>query len=213
MVQHNIPLSFADHLSPLLKDIFPDSVTAKAYASASTKTTCIVNGSLAPHFKSALVESMKSNPFSIAIDGSNDSGVQKMNPITVKMFDASQGMIVTRFLDMCTTTGIHQAFYIAKILYCKNDMNVGKAAGTAETIFNKMDEVLQANEIPWSNCVGTCVDNTSVNMGIRNSIRSRALAKNSAIYFMGCPCHIVHNTCMKASEEFAKVDIIIGIGI
>ena len=29
-----------------------------------------------------------------------------MNPITVKMFDASQGMIVTRFLDMCITTGI-----------------------------------------------------------------------------------------------------------
>ena len=68
-----------------------------------------------------------------------------------------------------------------------------------------MDQVLQANGIPWSNCVGTSVDNTSVNMGVRNSIRSRALAQNSAIYFMGCPCHIVHNTCMKASEEFSKV--------
>ena len=67
-----------------------------------------------------------------------------------------------------------------------------------------MDQVLQANGIPWSNCVGTSVDNTSVNMGVRNSIRSRALAQNSAIYFMGCPCHIVHNTCMKASEEFPR---------
>ena len=98
LVQYNIPLLFADHLSPLLRDIFPDSATAKAYAAASTKTTCIVNGSLAPHFKSALVDSMKSNPYSIAIDGSNDSGVEKMNPITVKMFDANQGKIVTRFL-------------------------------------------------------------------------------------------------------------------
>ena len=92
-------------MSPLLRDIFPDSVTAKAYASASTKTICIVNGSLAPYFKSTLVESMKLNPFSIAIDGSSDTGVEKMNPITVKMFDESQGMIVTRFLDMCITTG------------------------------------------------------------------------------------------------------------
>jgi len=48
---------------------------------------------------------MKLNPFSIAIDGSSDTGVEKMNPITVKMFDESQGMIVTRFLDMCITTG------------------------------------------------------------------------------------------------------------
>ena len=68
-----------------------------------------------------------------------------------------------------------------------------------------MDEILQANGIAWSNCVGACVDNTSVNVGIKNSIKSRALAKNPAIYFMGCPCHIVHNICMKASEEFSKV--------
>ena len=45
---------------------------------------------------------MKTDPFS---DGSNDTDTEEMNPITVKMFDASQGMIVTRFLDMCSTTG------------------------------------------------------------------------------------------------------------
>lgn len=105
LVQHNIPLSFADHLNPLLRDIFPDTLTAKAYASASTKTTWIINGSLAPYYKSSLVELMKSQPYSIAIDGSNDSGVEKMNPITVKMFISTRGMIVTRFLDMCIMTG------------------------------------------------------------------------------------------------------------
>jgi len=31
---------------------------------------------------------------------------------------------------------------------------VGKDAGRAETIFSKMDQVLQENKIPWSNCVG-----------------------------------------------------------
>lgn len=45
---------------------------------------------------------MKLNPYSITIDGSNDLGVEKMNPFTS---DASQRMIVTRFLDMCITTG------------------------------------------------------------------------------------------------------------
>ena len=105
LVQCNIPLSFADQLNPLLKDVFPDSNIAKQYVSASTKTTCIVNGSLAPHFKSELVLAMKTQPFTIAIDGSNDTGVEKMNPMTVRLYDINKKHVVTRFLDMCTTTG------------------------------------------------------------------------------------------------------------
>ena len=29
--------------------------------------------------------------------------------------------------------------------------------------------------------------------------------KNLTVYFMGCPCHIVHNCALKASEKFAQV--------
>lgn len=43
-VQHNIPQAVADHFSPLFKDILPDSEITKGYASASTKTTCMING-------------------------------------------------------------------------------------------------------------------------------------------------------------------------
>ena len=50
MVKHNVPLAFADHLSPLLKDIFPDSEIAKAYNSAKMKRTCILNGALRPFY-------------------------------------------------------------------------------------------------------------------------------------------------------------------
>ena len=106
LVQHNIPLAFTNHLSPLFRDIFPDSDIAKGYASASIKTTCIINGSLAPHFKATLVSAMRSAPFSIAIDGSNDSGLDKMNPITVRLFDINRAMVVTQFLDVCITKGV-----------------------------------------------------------------------------------------------------------
>ena len=51
MVEHNIPFATADHLSPLLGNIFPDSQIAKGYSSARTKTTCILNLALAPHFQ------------------------------------------------------------------------------------------------------------------------------------------------------------------
>lgn len=39
-----------------------------------------------------------------------------------------------------------------------------------------------------------CIDNTSVILGTRNSIRSRILQN-----FSGCPCHILHNMSSKAA--------------
>jgi len=66
--------------------------------------TCIINGSLAPYFKTSLVESMQKQAFSIAIDGSNDNDLEKMNLLTVRLYDSEK--ITTKLLDMCLTTGM-----------------------------------------------------------------------------------------------------------
>lgn len=68
-----------------------------------------------------------------------------------------------------------------------------------------MNHVMQSNHIPWANCVGVGVDNTSVHLGRRNSIMTRVLQQIHATYFMGCPYHIVHTTALKASESFTQV--------
>ena len=62
---------------------------------------------------------MKNEPFSLALDGSNDSGLQKMNPLTVSSRDADRGRVMTQLLDMCLTTG-----------------------STAEAIYTKINEAL-----------------------------------------------------------------------
>lgn len=185
LAHHNLPIATMDHLSPLLGDIFPDSKIAKGFASARTKTSCIINGALRPYFEKCLVEKMTQSPFSLAIDGSNDKGLDKMNPLTVRVFDRDAGRVTTMFLDMCLTSGTHSA--------------------TAESIFSSLDTALQSRGISWNNCVGVSMDNTSVNMGRRNSIKSRAVVKNPNVYIMGCPCHIVHNCAHKASEAFQQV--------
>ena len=82
-------------------------------------------------------------------------------------------MVVTQLFDMCMTTG--------------------QQSGTADSVFNKMDEILRSCEIPWDKCVGAGIDNTSVNLSRGNSIRIRVLQQNPATYFMSCPCHIMHN--------------------
>ena len=182
MAVHNIPLAFADHFSPLLRDMVPDSEIARGYQSAKTKTTCIITGTLKEHYQKDLVAKLKKLPFSISIDGSNDTSLEKMNPMTVNLFDVNS--VSHLFLDMCTTTGY--------------------GAATAETIFGKMDQVLNSHSIAWKNCVAFSVDNASVNMGIRNSIRSRVLVVSKHVFVHGCPCHILHNTAGKASTALAQ---------
>ena len=185
IAHHNIPLSAMDHLSPLFRDIFPDSDIAKGFSSARTKTMCILNKALQPHFESLLVAQMKNEPFSLAVDGSNDTGLHKMNPVTVRTYDSITGFVTTRLLDMCLTSGT--------------------SSGTAANIFSAMDSALVSRGIVWSNCICVSVDNTSVNMGRHNSISTRATAKYPKVYIMGCPCHIIHNTAQKASQIFAEV--------
>jgi len=58
---------------------------------------------------------------------------------------------------------------------------------------------------PWALCTAMEVGNTSVNVGVRDSIKTRVLNQNLAIYFNSCPCHIVHNVAQKAGESFMEV--------
>ena len=110
---------------------------------------------------------MRNNPFSVAIDGSGDTGIEKMNPPTVCLFDVNDGVVCTQFLDRCMSS-----------------------SSTAEGIFAKMQEVLSTHGISWSNCAGIGVDNTSVNMGCRNSIKTLILQENPATYVMRFLYHI-----------------------
>ena len=122
---------------------------------------------------------MQNSPFSLLVDGSNDTGLEKLNPLTVKIFDATNRQVCTRLLDMCTT--------------------LGPNCGTALAIFNS---VLEQYNIPWEKCVSFGVDNTSVNLGKHHSIMTLVHEKNSECYFMGCPCHLVHNYCKSCFNDF-----------
>ena len=135
-------------------------------------------------FLEKLVAQMRVEPFAIAIDGSNDCGVEKMNPLTVCIFNGSTGKVVQQFLDMCMSS-----------------------SSTAEGLFTTMKEAFSKHSLLWNNCVGVSMDNTAVNMGKRNSIMTRVAQENPSVYIMGCPCHIVHNTAVKAADAFESVSV------
>ncbi len=83
-------------------------------------------------------------------------------------------------------------------------MHIGANSATAECI----DEVIAECGVPWDNCVGLSVDNTSVNLGKRNSQMIRIRRKNPSVYVMGCPCHIVHNMAGKGARQVNKINVI-----
>lgn len=178
----SIPLAFHDRLSPAIRSCFSDSTIGQNYHSASTKATCMLNLAVTPFLINKLADTMKSRPFSLSTDGSNDTGLEKMNPISVRVYDVERSKVVTKFLHMCPSTD-----------------------GRAETLFSNIDcklsELLNLSN-PWVMCTALGVDNTSVNIGVRNSIKSRLLQRNKAIYVNGCPCHIIHNAAQKGARSY-----------
>ena len=103
-----------------------------------------------------------------------------MNPLTVCIFTPHG--VSTQLLDMCMTRG-----------------------STVADIFGKMDETLQHHGISWDNCVSVGVDNTSVNLGRRNSIMTWVTQKNPAVFFNGSQCHIFHNIASKAGDMYSRI--------
>ena len=134
--------------------------------------------------KDQLVNDMQNSPFSIMIDGSNDTGIAKMYPITV-IYDVEFNRVMTKFFDM--------------------NLIEGRCSGTAATIFEHVDAVFNEHAIQWKSVTGLRVDNTNVNIGEYDSIKSRFLEKEPKIAVVGCPCHMLHNTAGKGATEFGNI--------
>ena len=119
------------------------------------------------------------------VDGSNDAGLEKMFPISVRIFDVNYNQIMRKFFDM--------------------NMLEGRDASTAECMFSSIDQQLTSNDLSWDKVSALGLDNTNANIGDHNSIKFRALEKNLEIVISGCPCHILHNVSAKAAEAFGNV--------
>lgn len=84
-----------------------------------------------------------------------------MNPISIRIFEVNSGQVVTQFLDICTS--------ISEALYTVVD--------------GRLSELLESAN-PWEVCTSVGVDNTSINIGIQNSLRTKILKRNNS---MGVP--------------------------
>ena len=184
LVQHNLPITTADHLGPLFCEIFPDSRIAKSYKCARTKAAAILNEAIAPQCHKYVADFCKTHRFSVGNDGSNDTGIDKMNPLTIKIFDVNNSETVTNhFFSMCLTEGED---------CCK-----------AYKIFEAIENAFDEDSIPWYNCVSLSVDNTNTMIGRKNSVALKVIGKNEEIFISLCLCHLAHIAASHANDSFS----------
>ena len=184
LVQHNTFFNISDHLCPLIRNEFKGSAVSESFSCSRTKTAAIVN-CLGDHFFENLKTDMQNLPYSLMFDSSNDNGVEKMFPVTVRIYDVNFGRIMTKFLDM--------------------NLLEGREASTADVMFESVNNLLDVNSIQWDHCMAIGLDNTNVNIGDHNSIKSRAREKNKNVIIADCPCHKLHNASGKAGTVFSEV--------
>ena len=128
---------------------------------------------------------MNSGPYALGTVGSNDeSGIKKLNPVSIRLFDDNKGKVSVQLLDM----GAYKE-------------------STAEALFNNINSILSENRVDWKNCVVIGLDNTAVKAGKKKSIMTRVLAKNKNTLISRVYGHI-QRFLKKLTLKFLNLDVI-----
>ena len=126
-----------------------------------------------------------SGPYALGTVGSNDeSGIKKLNPVLIRLFDDNKGKASVQLLDM----GAYKE-------------------STAEALFNNINSILSENRVDWKNCVVAGLDNTAVKARKKKSIMTRVLAKNKNTLISRVHGHI-QRFLKKLTLKFLNLDVI-----
>ena len=110
LVQHNSFFSISDHLTPIINTCFSACEAGLKFSARRTKTSCIINCIGDPMFKE-LKGCMQKQPYSLLLDASN-KGIEKMFPITVRIYDLNFNRIMTKYFDINNLTGRDHRYLI-----------------------------------------------------------------------------------------------------
>ena len=168
VVEHNLPIAVADHVTKLLPRMFPDSEIAQKFQCSRTKTTALIKMQ-SQAIVDTIVDSVKDKPFTLCTDGSNDQS-DKFYPIILRYVDHS-GSVTSSLLQV---------------------PSVEDPKCSGENIFKLLDEQLTAHSLSWDNCLALGADNANVMSGKNNGVIGHIRHQAPHVYFAGCPCHLLH---------------------
>ena len=155
IVHHNTYFNLSDHLTRLVNSKFQGSAAAENFACGRTKTSAIIN-CLGNEFKVELVEDMKKFPLIFIIDGSNDTGIAKMDPITVRIYDVIFNRVMTNFFEMNLIEGSSSG--TAATIFQRSNLDLRSSLSSTMTIkMNKPEDLLPCHRFkPSKNLLSKC---------------------------------------------------------
>ena len=107
---------------------------------------------------------MAQNLLSMINDDSNESGISKMNPVCIFIFDC-EGSNQVEFKFYSTYWNTSENFWIS------------------ETLFDKIQSTLIFDELDWDYVVAIALNNTNTNnIGDKKSLKYCILAKNIEVF-------------------------------
>lgn len=189
IVKHHQSYNSMECTAGLTRKMFADSETAKNLKCGKTKTEAIINGVIAPHTITKIIETLRNiSCISVATDASNH-GADKMFPILIQYFNWNGNGIETKILDLQTLPN-ETSLSIANLIY--------------ETLNTHL-------LIP--KCVAFIGDNANVNFGGVNRkpgenvfTRLKESLEKENLIGVGCPAHIMHNS-LRNGVDLMKLDI------
>jgi hypothetical protein len=177
-VQHNLSYNSLDCNLKMISKIFDDSKIAKKISCGRTKSELVVTNVLFPHSIETNLSKLANKKFSIAIDASNKGNI-KYFPICIRFFDKKDGI---------------QNFVLDFYSDSKED---------SLSVFKKMKEIVEENNLKLENIVLFSADNAPVNFGINYSVFQKLKQINNNVIKANCNCHILHNA---AKTGLKKLD-------
>lgn len=175
IVEHNLPVAVADHAGHLFRKMFPQCEDAKRYGCGRTKTTAII-GEMAKQHKTSVTDFLKTIPFSVATDGSNDDS--KLYPIVVTYYSTELSIVNCVLLSVKSLQG----------------------AATGKNIGEMIVATLTEGKIPLENCIALGSDNAAVMTGSKNGVAAILKLHQENVIVLGCACHLLHLAAEKGSK-------------
>ena len=145
-----------------------------------TKATALIQV-IASDIQSLLINKVCNNFFSIAFDETTDVSTTKIMVNMLRYFDEVCGSVNT-------------------FLYKIDEVPIADA----ETLFNVLDSNLTNDLLSYEKIVSVSTEGANVMIGLRNSVTSRLIEKQPAIFSLHCPCHVSALISSYAAKKLPK---------
>ena len=149
MAEHGMPFSQADHLTELVKKMFPKCDDAQKIAMKKTKALYVMQEGIALEESKKIAKICRENKFSLMIEESTDVSVSQVLAVMVRFFDKSKCKVTDALLDIVEVDD-----------------------PSAEGLYKAVKELFARKEIPLTNLIGLACDNCSTMMGVNNGFQA-----------------------------------------